>query len=71
MTEEHIKRYGVPKMKDFVESVKNSTAYKVGGLEMVIVSLLSDAQEEIANGMSEQARQTINRVKYLVIENGN
>lgn len=69
--EKSLKMFGVDSISDYMESVKSSMPYKAGGMEMVIVSLLSDAQEEIANGMAEEARQTINRVKFLVMNNGN
>ena len=38
------------------------------GPKMLVISQLSDAQEEIAHGMQEHARQTINRAKWLVME---
>jgi hypothetical protein len=50
----------------FVESVDTSLTLKACGPSMVIISILSDAQEEIAMGDTERARQTINRAKFLV-----
>lgn len=34
--------------------------------DMLIVSMLSDAQEEMALGLMEKSRQTLNRAKYIL-----
>jgi hypothetical protein len=39
-----------------------------GGHSMLAMSILSDAQECIARGMNETARQYINRAKYVIID---
>ena len=41
-------------------------ALELNGPKMLVMSQLSDAQEEIALGLHEQARQTINRAKWIV-----
>lgn len=51
---------------EFVESVKDSVTYQFSGIEMVVMSMLSDAQHEIELGMKEVARQNLNRAKYLL-----
>ena len=38
----------------------------MGGLPMLAMSILSDAQECIACGMDDTARQYINRAKYVI-----
>jgi hypothetical protein len=38
----------------------------IGGHGMLATSILSDAQECIARGMDETARQYINRAKYVI-----
>ena len=43
-------------------------AMRMGGPKMLAVSQLSDAQEEISLGLQEEARQTINRAKWLIME---
>lgn len=48
----------------WVESVRRS--YALSGLSMAIMSVLSDVQELIAMGMREEARRTLNLVKYLI-----
>jgi hypothetical protein len=56
-------------IQEFTNSVRESFAFKHGGgMQMVIMSILSDAQEMIERGMKEEARQNINRAKFLLIE---
>ena len=53
---------------EIVESVKDSITFKLSGPGMVVASYLSDAQEMIAVGSSEKARQYINIAKMLMME---
>lgn len=53
---------------EIVESVKDSITFKLSGPGMVVASYLSDAQEMIAVGSSEKARQYINIAKMLMFE---
>jgi len=57
--------YGVEDINAFFENVKNCVTYKMTGGFMVVAGLMSDAQEMIAYNSPEQARQTLNRAKYL------
>lgn len=50
-----------------VESVENSMTFKFSGPGMVIASYLSDAQEVMQFGNTEQARQYINIAKMLMM----
>lgn len=50
----------------FVASVEKSFTYCASGAGMVIAGLMSDAQEQIAHGDEEGARQTLNRAKHLL-----
>ena len=52
----------------FKESVKDSFTYKATGGYMVIASLLSDAQEQLAHGQDFNARQTLNKAKALLFD---
>ena len=52
----------------FKESVKESFTYKATGGYMVIASLLSDAQEQLAHGNDFGARQTLNKAKALIFD---
>jgi hypothetical protein len=35
---------------------------------MIVAGMMSDAQEEIAHGMDEAARKTLNRAKFVLFE---
>ena len=39
---------------------------RMGGIYMLTLSILSDAQEAMAHGDNETARQFINRAKYVI-----
>lgn len=53
-------------IEEFVESVVDSLTYKFSGANMVVAGLMSDAQEQLAHGDNEGARQTLNRAKHLL-----
>lgn len=53
-------------IEDFVDSVFESITYQACGVNMVVSGLMSDAQEQMAHGDVEGARQTLNRAKYLM-----
>jgi hypothetical protein len=55
-------------MADFKESLEDSFTFRVSGPAMCAMSLMSDAQEEMAHGMVENARQTLNRAKWILSE---
>jgi diaminopimelate decarboxylase len=59
------KMYGCD-IEEFMDSVTSSVTFELCGISMVIASQLSDVQEMYARGMTEEARQTINRVKYMI-----
>jgi len=48
------------------EAVEESLTFRFSGPVMYAMSLMSDAQEEIARGLDEDARQTLNRAKWIV-----
>ena len=51
---------------DFKDSVEDSITFKLTGPAMCIASLMSDAQEEMSYGMLDQARQTMNKAKWML-----
>lgn len=51
---------------DFIDSVTDSITYKTAGPMMVAAGLMSDAQEMMAMGDVESARQYLNRAKALL-----
>lgn len=58
--------YGCDDMEGFVDSVVETITYQACGANMVIAGLMSDAQEQMAHGDTEGARQTLNRAKHLL-----
>lgn len=52
--------------QEFLASVTNSITYKFSGANMVVAGLMSDAQEQMAFGDTEGARQTLNRAKGVL-----
>lgn len=48
------------------EAVEESLSFRFSGPAMYAMSMMSDAQEEIARGLDEDARQTLNRAKWIV-----
>lgn len=53
---------------DLRKSVESSITFKFSGPAMIAASMMSDAQEEIAHGMEEAARKTLNRAKFVLFE---
>jgi hypothetical protein len=47
-------------------SIESSITFKLSGPAMIAASMMSDAQEEIAHGMDEAARKTLNRAKFVL-----
>ena len=67
MTEDkHMKMYGCT--HDDMVCMMNDPINFIGGHSMLAMSILSDAQECIARGMYETARQYINRAKYVIMD---
>lgn len=52
----------------FKESVRRSITYRFTGGNMVVAGLMSDAQELMAMGDSESARQMLNRAKSILFD---
>jgi hypothetical protein len=57
--------YGIPK-EWLDELITDWQEPLMGGLTMLAMSVLSDAQERIALGHDDVARQYINRAKYII-----
>jgi hypothetical protein len=53
---------------EYKESVRRSFTYRYTGGNMIVASLMSDAQELIAMGDSESARQMLNRAKSILFD---
>jgi len=47
-------------------AVEESLTFRFAGPAMMAMSLMSDAQEEIVRELDEDARQTLNRAKWIL-----
>ena len=60
--------YGFADIDSYIKSIKDSITYKFTGGNMVVAGLMSDAQELMAVGDVERARQTLNVAKTVMFE---
>lgn len=67
MEERQMSMYGCLSF-ELDEAIDDAAMPYMGGLPMMVMSMLSDAQELIAMGASDRARQNINRAKYVLKE---
>ena len=67
MTEFEKNCYGMT-AEDIREEYMNSITARFTGLEMVVMGILSDAQELLAMGNSEMARKQMNGAKFILSE---
>ena len=67
MTEFERKCYGMSAQDIRKEYMEGLTA-RLSGLEMVVMSILSDSQELMAMGNTEAARKEINKAKFILAE---
>jgi len=67
MTEFEKNCYGMTE-SDIREQYMNSFTARLSGLEMVVMSILSDAQELLAMGATNDSRQYMNRAKFILSE---
>ena len=59
--------YGMSADSIRMQYITSSTA-KLSGLEMVVMGVLSDAQELVAMGRRESARKQLNIAKFILSE---
>ena len=67
MTNFETKCYGMSE-QEIRESYMESITAKVTGLEMVVMGILSDAQELLLMDRSEAARKQMNIAKFILAE---
>ena len=67
MTEFEKNCYGMS-AEDIREEYMQSLTARLSGLEMVAMGVLSDAQELLAMGRSEDARKQMNIAKFILSE---
>lgn len=59
--------YGMTR-EDIREQYMESITARISGLEMVVMGVLSDAQELLAMGRGESARKQMNVAKFILSE---
>ena len=67
MTDFEKQCYGMTQEAIRKEYMEGLTA-RLSGLEMVCMSILSDSQELLAMGRTDEARKEINRAKFILSE---
>lgn len=67
MTEFEKNCYGMTEA-EICEAYMNGLTARLSGLEMVVMGILSDAQECTAAGMREEARKQMNIAKFILSE---
>jgi len=67
MTEFESKCYGITEA-DIREQYMNGITARFSGLEMVVMGILSDAQELLAMDHKDAARKQMNIAKYILSE---
>ena len=67
MTEFETNCYGITEQQ-IREEYMNSFTARACGLEMVVMGILSDAQEMLAMGNAEVARKYMNIAKFILCE---
>jgi len=67
MTDFEKQCYGMSQA-DIREQYMNSFTARISGLEMVVMGILSDSQELLAMGATNDSRQYMNRAKFILSE---
>ena len=67
MTEFEAKCYGITE-QDIREQYMESITAKLSGIEMVVMSVLSDAQELLAMQRPDESRKLMNIAKFILSE---
>ena len=67
-TERNIRMYGVADIAEWKRNMRASATYKCVGANMIVAGLMSDAQELMAHGDVERARQTLNLAKSVLFD---
>ena len=63
--QQQLERYGML-ASEIDDEMRDANEFLMGGLSMMVMSILSNVQEEIAIGYHERARQNINICKYIL-----
>ena len=71
MTKEQMEAcFGCEDIEEFCLALEKTFAFRFNGPAFCAISMMSDAQEQIAFCDAEGARKTLNRAKYLLEKYG-
>ena len=67
------RRYGVDHIEKYALGITQTITYKVKGGNSVVIGLITNAQDSMADGDLNNARQVLNVAKHILseIDNGN
>ena len=70
VTQRMMEMFGVPAIGEWYDEQflypEDKDSPFVGGNKLLAMSMISDAQEMIERGLNEEARQTLNRAKWVL-----
>ena len=61
-----LEMYGVPSIGAWYDEQIDYFWKMKGADKMLVMSMLSDVQEMVERGLAEEARQTLNRAKWVI-----
>ena len=61
-----LEMYGVPSIGAWYDEQSDYFWKMKGADKMLVMSMLSDVQEMVERGLTEEARQTLNRAKWTI-----
>jgi hypothetical protein len=67
MTEDEKRMFGMSRA-DITEDYMESLTARLSGLEMVVAGILSDSQELLSMGRTEDVRKQLNVAKFILFE---
>ncbi len=67
MTEDQARMFGMS-TDDIREDYMDSLTARISGLEMVVAGILSDSQELLSMGRTEDVRKQLNVAKFILFE---
>ena len=75
VTQRMMEMFGVPSIGDWYSEQflypEDKDSPFVGGNKLLVMSMMSDVQEMIDKGLDEEARQTLNRAKWVLSNQSN
>lgn len=75
VTQRMMEMFGVPSIGEWYSEQflypEDKDSPFVGGNKLLVMSMMSDVQEMIDKGLDEEARQTLNRAKWVLSNQSN